>query len=213
MRFRESTVFWWTPSSRLTTTAGSSGSQPERAVLRDRRGPDAEWVETVGELAAAEVLGRKAAREQPAFPGRVCGHRLGVEGFGCSRPEAGASGPGPALEPEQYSAVGNLGTPGCFVGQRDLDVGLWSTSCGGARRVTVDLRVMAVEVARKSLGWTVVWSTVLRGPCQQDQDAQAPDVRPRRIRTPPQASPTGVTRLCQPCGQAGERRAGWRCGG
>lgn len=39
---------------------------------------------------------------------------------------------------------------------------LWSTSCGYARRVTVDLRAMAVEVARKSPGWTVVWSTVLR---------------------------------------------------
>ncbi|MCX4672390.1 hypothetical protein OG453_38000 [Streptomyces sp. NBC_01381] len=42
------------------------------------------------------------------------------------------------------------------------DNGLWSTSCGRVRRVTVDLRVMPVEFARKSPGWTVVWSTVLR---------------------------------------------------
>ncbi|WP_393087700.1 SpoIIE family protein phosphatase [Streptomyces sp. LN704] len=42
------------------------------------------------------------------------------------------------------------------------DFRLWSTSCGCARRVTVDLRAMAVEVARKSPGWTAVWSTVLR---------------------------------------------------
>ncbi|MFI2765241.1 hypothetical protein ACH5A3_41530 [Streptomyces echinatus] len=39
---------------------------------------------------------------------------------------------------------------------------LWSTSCGRVRRVTVDLRVMPVEFARKSPGWMMVWSTVLR---------------------------------------------------
>lgn len=35
---------------------------------------------------------------------------------------------------------------------------LWARTQG----VTVDLCVMAVEFARKSLGWMVVWSTVLR---------------------------------------------------
>ncbi|WP_458091384.1 ISL3 family transposase [Streptomyces malaysiensis] len=39
---------------------------------------------------------------------------------------------------------------------------LWSTSCGRTRRVTVDLHVMPVEFARKSRGWMVAWSTVLR---------------------------------------------------
>ncbi|MFJ4880757.1 AAA family ATPase [Streptomyces sp. NPDC088745] len=39
--------------------------------------------------------------------------------------------------------------------------GLWSTSCGHVRRVTVDLRMMLVEFARNSSDRRVVWSTVL----------------------------------------------------
>lgn len=55
------------------------GGQLDEGSVAGHAGPDAERMEAADELAAAEVLGRESAWEQPALACGVSGHRLGVE--------------------------------------------------------------------------------------------------------------------------------------
>ncbi len=64
-------MFWWTPRSRLTMTAGSSDANSTRAGIASHAWLDAEPSEATDELAAAEVLGE----EESEKPGRLVRHR------------------------------------------------------------------------------------------------------------------------------------------